>query len=134
VKRIELSIEQKRILLESLLNGNFLEKKSKINIYYFLRFVSLTEGEWLPRGRKFNKKSEFDFVNSFFKIDYSEGSVADLLKFTCNHCVELGLVEKLKTNGFYDRVIFTSLGSRILAYMEQDIQMKRERIQIPLQL
>jgi hypothetical protein len=134
VKRIELSVEQKRVLIESLLNGNFYEKKSKINIYYFLKFVSLTQGEWLPRSRHFNKSSEYEFVNSFFKMDYTEGSVADLLRFTCNHCVELGLVEKVKTIGFYDRVVFTSLGSRVLAYMEQDIQMKRERVQIPLQI
>ncbi|MDR0927928.1 MAG: hypothetical protein LBO69_09245 [Ignavibacteria bacterium] len=134
LKRINLSVEQKRILLESLLNGNFYEKKCKINIYYFLKFIALTDGEWLPRGRAFQKKSEFDFVNSFFKMDYTEGTVADVLRFSCNHCEELELTEKVKTSGFYDRVIFTSLGSRILQHLESDIQHKRERIQIPLQI
>jgi hypothetical protein len=67
-------------------------------------------------------------------MDYSEGSVADLLRFTCNHCIELELIEKIKTTSFYDRVVFTSLGARVLAYMEQDIQAKREKIQIPLQI
>jgi len=132
--RYDLSLEQKRILLESLLNGNFHEKKSKVNIYYFLKFISLTEGEWLPRGRTFDSKSKFEFVNSFFKMTYREGVAADLLKFTCNHCIELDLVEKIKTRGFYDRVRLTSVGSRILSYLDFDIHLKRERIQIPLQL
>lgn len=132
--RYDLSIEQKRILIESLLNGNFHEKKSKVNIYYFLKFVSLTEGEWLPRGRAFDSKSKFEFVNSFFKMNYREGVAADLLKFTCNHCIELDLVEKIKTRGFYDRVRLTSLGSRVLSYLDFDIHLKRERVQIPLQI
>ena len=132
--RYDLSVEQKRVLIESLLNGNFHEKKSKVNIYYFLKFISLTEGEWLPRGRRFDSKSKFEFVNSFFRMDYREGVASDLLKFTCNHCVELELVEKIKTRGFYDRVRLTTLGSRVLNYLDFDINLKRERIQIPLQL
>jgi hypothetical protein len=134
IKRIDLSLEQKRIMIASLLNGNFYEKKSKINIYYFLKFVSFTEGDWLPKGRKFDTQAKYEFINNFFRMDYSEGSVADLLRFTCNQCEELGLVEKIKTSGFYDRVIFSSLGSRVLSFLELDIQLKREKIQIPLQL
>jgi len=132
--RYELSLEQKRILIESLLNGNFYEKKSKVNIYYFLKFVSLTEGEWIPRGRTFDTKSKLEFVNNFFKMDWREGVASDLLKFTCNHCVELDLVEKIKTKGFYDRVKLTSFGSRVLNYLDFDINTKREKIQIPLQI
>lgn len=133
-RRIELSIEQKRILIESLLNGNFFEKKSKVNLYYFLKFVSLTDGEWIPRGRSLNDKAKLEFINSFLKMSYSEGSVCDLLCFTCNHCEELELVERIKTNGEFDRAVFTSLGSRVLNYLEMDINFKREKIQIPLQL
>lgn len=134
VKKIDLSIEQKRILIQSLLNGNFYEKKSKTNIFYFLKFVATTEGEWIPRRRSFDDKAKLDFINSFLKMHYTEGTVADWLKFTCNHCVELGLVEKIKTQGFYDSVILTTLGSRVLNFLEFDIQHKRERVQIPLQI
>lgn len=133
-RRIQLSIEQRRILIESLLNGNFYEKKSKINLYYFLKFVSLTEGEWIPRNRNLNDKAKLEFINSFLKMNYSEGTVCDLLCFTCNHCEELGLVDRIKTNGQFDRAVFTSLGSRVLNYLEMDINFKREKIQIPLQL
>jgi len=134
VKRIELSLEQKRVLLESLLNGNFYKKKSKINLYYFLKFISITEGDWIPRGRKFDDKAKFDFVNSFLKTNYTEGVVADLLKFSCNHCIELGLVEKIRTQGYYDRAILTNLGSRVLNLLDMDLNLKREKIQIPLNL
>lgn len=134
VKRIELSIEQKRILIQSLLNGNFYEKKSKINIFYFLQFLSLTEGEWIPRGRHFDDIAKLDFINQFLRTNYTEGTVANWLSFTCNHCIELGLVEKIKTKGFYDRALLTSLGSRVLSFLEFDIHHKREQIQIPLQL
>jgi len=44
LKRIDLSLEQKRVLLESLMNGNIGNLKGKANILYFLRFVHLTEG------------------------------------------------------------------------------------------
>jgi hypothetical protein len=134
VKKIDLSIEQKRILIQSLLNGNFYEKKSKINIFYFLKFVSLTEGEWIPKSRNFDSQAKLDFINNFLKMNYSKGTAADWLQFTCNHCVELGLVEKIKTKGFYDSVVLTSFGSRVLSFLEFDIQHKREQIQIPLQL
>ena len=67
-------------------------------------------------------------------MNYSEGTVADWLQFTCNHCVELGLVDKIKTKGFYDSVVLTSFGSRVLSFLEFEIQLKRERIQIPLQI
>lgn len=133
-RRIQLSLEQQRILIESLLNGNFYEKKSKVNLYYFLKFISLTDGEWIPRGRSLNDKAKHEFINSFLKMSYTEGTACDLLNFTCNHCEELGLVDRIKTNGPFDRAIFTSLGSRVINYLEMDINFKREKIQIPLQL
>lgn len=134
IKRIDLSLEQRRVLLESLLNGNFYEKKSKINLYYFLKFTALTDGEWIPRNRFISDKAKIDFVNSFFRMNYTEGSLADLLCFTCNHCEELGLVERMKTATQFDRAVITSLGSRVLNYLELDIHLKREKIQIPFQL
>lgn len=133
VKRIELSIEQKRILLESLMNGNIGKKKGKVNIFYFLRFVHLTEGIWVPRGRNLDKQ-KVDFTNSFLGTDYSQGTISNWLNFICTHCQELGLVERIKTNSENDRAILTSLGSRVLGFIEMDLHLKRERTQIPLQI
>jgi hypothetical protein len=67
-------------------------------------------------------------------MNYSEGTVCDFLCFTCNHCEELGLIDRIKTSGQFDRAVFTSLGSRVLNYLEMDINFKREKIQIPLQV
>lgn len=133
VKKIELSIEQKRILIESLMNGNIGEKKGKVNILYFLRFVHLTEGVWIPRGRNLDEQ-KVEFSNSFLGTNYSKGTISNWLNFVCNHSEELGLVERIKTNTVYDRAVISTLGSRVLGFIEMDLHLKRERTQIPLQL
>ncbi|MDR2127163.1 MAG: hypothetical protein LBP63_10075 [Prevotellaceae bacterium] len=133
LKRINLSLEQKRILLESLMNGNIGELKGKANLLYFLRFVHLTEGVWIPRGRKMDKQ-KLDFANSFLSTNYSEITLCNWLNFICTHAGELELVERIKTDTEYDRATLTSLGSRVLGFIEMDLHLKRERAQIPLQL
>jgi hypothetical protein len=133
LKRINLSLEQKRILLESLMNGNIGDLKGKANLLYFLRFVHLTEGIWVPRGRKMDKQ-KLDFANSFLSTDYSEITLCNWLNFICTHAEELELVERVKTKTEYDRATLTSLGSRVLGFIEMDLHLKRERTQIPLQL
>lgn len=133
VKRIDLSLEQKRILLESLMNGKIGNLKGKVNLLYFLRFIHLTEGVWIPRGRKLDKQKK-DFANSFLGTDYTENTLSNWLNFVCTHSEELGLVERIKTRTEYDRATLTSLGSRILGFIEMDLHLKRERTQIPLQI
>lgn len=133
VKRIDLSIEQKRILLESLMNGNIGDLKGKVNLLYFLRFVHLTEGIWVPRSRLLDKQ-KLEFANSFLGTNYSQITLCNWLNFICTHSQELGLVERIKTNTEYDRAILTSLGSRVLGFIEMDLHLKRERAQIPLQI
>lgn len=128
-----LSIEQKRILLETMTNGNF--TKSKINIYYFLRFVHLTNGEWITKSGTKEDKEKLKFINYLFGKDYRWATVKDLISFTCNQCEELGLVERvIIKNSEFDRCIFTSLGSRLLGYLELHLHLKREKYQIPLDI
>ena len=133
VKKIDLSIEQQRILIESLINGNIGEKKGKVNILYFLRFLHLTEGTWIPRGRNLDQ-DKIEFANSFLGTNYTKITLSNWLNFVCKHCEELGLVERIKTEQKYDRAILTSLGSRVLGFIEMDLHLKREKIQIPLQI
>lgn len=129
----DLSTEQKRVLLESLVNGNF--TKSKVNLYYFLRFVHLSDGSWLPRTGTPEDQSRSQFINFMFGKTYKWSTICKFLLFTCNQCEELELVEKMKLNtGQYDRVMLTSLGSRILGYLELYLHLRREQIQIPLQV
>ena len=133
VKRIDLSVEQKRILIESLINGNIGEKKGKVNILYFLRFLHLTEGTWIPRGRYLDKE-KIEFANAFLGTNYSQITLSNWLNFVCTHCQELDLIERIKTEQKYDRAILTTLGSRVLGFIEMDLHLKREKIQIPLQV
>lgn len=64
----DLSTEQKRVLLEILTNGVF--TKSKVNIYYFLRFVHLTNGDWLPKSGTPEDKEKLKFINLLFGKSY----------------------------------------------------------------
>jgi len=129
----DLSMEQRRILLEVLTNGKF--TKCKINIYYFLRFVHLTNGEWLPRPGAREDKDKLEFLNFLFSKSYRWNSASELLSFTCNQCEELDLVSKVKTRSQgFDKVIMMHLGSRVLGFLELYLHLKREQIQIPLSI
>lgn len=129
----DLSNEQKRILLEVLTNGSF--TKCKVNIYYFLRFVHLTNGEWLPRPGLHEDREKLEFLNFLFGKSYRWNSVAELLSFTCNWCEELNLASRVKEKrAAFDRVLLTQLGSRVLGFLELYLHLKREHIQIPLSI
>jgi hypothetical protein len=133
-----LSVEQRRILLEVLTNGRI--TPCKANIYYFLRFVYLTEGVWIPHSNAPEPESLQDSAYGYWQLAtalfgkrYAWRTLTDFLAFTCNQCEEIGLVERVKLQGDSDRAILTPLGSRVLGLMEIDLHLKRERIHIPLQ-
>ncbi len=131
-----LSAEQKRILLEVLTNG--IIRPCKANVYYFLRFVHITEGAWVPKPTAPEPQageeahSYWYLATALFGKNYAWRTLTDFLAFTCNQCEELGLVDRLRLRGNYDRVVLTSLGSRVLGLVELDLHIKRERLQIPL--
>jgi hypothetical protein len=128
-----LTMSQKRLLIEILLNGNF--TKIKVNIFHFLRFVHLTEGNWLPKNSAKLTKAEQQFLNNMFRASYNSRTLKDIVQQTCTFCEELGFLEKLPMqNQVYDKVVFTSLGSRAYNYFEQLLNVERERYQIPLQI
>ena len=55
-----LTNEQKKVLLKVLTNSNW--TPHKVNVYWFLRFIEITNGEWLPNVKEFNE-SKLDIVN-----------------------------------------------------------------------
>jgi hypothetical protein len=127
-----LTIGQQRLLLEILLNGNF--TKLKVNIFHFLRFVHLTEGSWLIRSSSKLSKSECQYLNDVFRASYNSRTLKDLVLQTCTFCAELGLVKKLPSpDQVYDRLMFTTVGSRVYNYFESLLHVERERHQIPAQ-
>lgn len=129
----DLSTGQKRVLLEILTNGAF--TKSKVNIYYFLRFLHLTNGDWLPKSGTPADPEKLRFINFLLGKNYRWNTASELLRFTCNQCEELELVERMRLPKLlYDRAVLTTLGSRVLGYLELYLHLKREQLQIPLQI
>jgi hypothetical protein len=130
---LKLSVEQKRVLIESLLNGNF--TKSKVNIFYFLRYVHITEGAMIPKMGATMAPEELTYINNVLKSSYNERTLKELIRQTCNYCVELGFMHRYNNLGSqYDHVVLTPLGSRVLGFIELYLHLKREQYQIPLQI
>jgi len=128
-----ISHSQRRVLLESLTNGRF--TKSKVNIYYLLRFIHITNGEWIPKEHSDMGAERNAYLNNFLGTNYKPKSLRRLIRFTFNQCVELGLVEGIETarNEPTFKAFLTTLGSRVLGFLELYLHLKREQLQIPLQ-
>lgn len=124
---------QRRVLLEALTNGRF--TKSKVNIYYLLRFIHITNGEWIPKENSDMGTERNAYLNNFLNTSYKPKSLRRLVRFTFNQCAELGLVEGIETarNEPTFKAFLTSLGSRVLGFLELYLHLKREQLQIPLQ-
>jgi hypothetical protein len=128
-----LNLEQKRILIEILLNGTL--TKLKTNIFHFLRFIYFTEGEWMPKMSTKITSWQKMYINNILNSTYSARTLKELIQQLCNYCVELELVERIVNKKCpYDKLILTSLGSRVIGYFDLFLHLKREQIQIPLQV
>jgi hypothetical protein len=128
-----INMEQKRILVEILLNGNL--TKLKTNVFHFLRFIYFTEGEWMPKMSTKITSWQKMYINNILNSSYSARTLKELMQQLCNYCVELELVERIVNKECqYDKLLLTSLGSRVIGYFDLFLHLKRERIQIPLQV
>jgi len=124
---IDLNNEQKRLLLKILTNGNW--TVHKVNIYWLLRFIEVTNGEWIPNSKDFAQE-KLDLVNGLFGVSYKIRTMYELLNFICNFCMELGLVERVKSNGKYDRIYLTPLGIEVNNILSLDLQVKKSRLNL----
>jgi len=124
---IPLINEQKRLLLRILTNGNW--TVHKVNIYWFLRFIEVTNGEWIPNFKDFAQE-KLDLLNGLFGVSYNKRTMYELLNFTCNFCMELELVDRIKTNGKYDRIYLTPLGVEVNNIFSLDLQCKKSRLNL----
>lgn len=70
VSSINLTNEQKRLLLKVLTNGNWDNKIHKVNIYWFMRFLEVTQGNWLPKQNKFDQE-KLDIARGVFNVSYN---------------------------------------------------------------
>ena len=124
---IDLMNEQKRMLLRILTNGNW--TVHKINIYRFLRFIEVTNGQWIPNVKDFAQE-KLDLVNGLFGVSYKKRTMYELLNFTYNFCSELELVERIKSGGRYDRIYLTPLGVEVNNIISLDLQAKKSRLNL----
>lgn len=124
---IDLMNEQKRLLLKILTNGNW--TVHKVNIYWFLRFIEVINGAWIPNYKDFARE-KLDLVNGLFGVYYKKRTMYELLNFTYNFCAELGLVDRIKSSGRYDRVYLTPLGIEVNNIFSLDLQAKKSRLNL----
>lgn len=124
---IDLTNEQKKILLRVLTNGNW--TPHKVNIYWFLRFMEVTNGKWLPNCKDFDI-TKLDLINGLFGVNYKSRTMYEFLNFACNWCIELGLVDRIKSISNYDRLYLTPLGIEINNIFSLDLQIKKSRLNL----
>jgi hypothetical protein len=124
---LDLTNEQKRLLLRILTNGNW--TVHKVDIYWFLRFIEVTDGEWIPNVREFAQE-KLDLVNGLFGVSYKSRTMFELLNWNYNYCEELGLVERIKTDTKYDRIYLTPLGVEVNNIFSLDLQVKKSRLNL----
>ncbi len=124
---VNLTNEQKKTLLRIITNGNW--TAHKVNIYWFLRFLEVTNGEWIPNVKEFDKP-KLDLINGLFGVSYKSRTMYEFLNFACNWCLELGLVERVSTNARYDKIYFTPLGIEINNIFSYDLQLKKSRLNL----
>jgi len=123
----DLTNEQKKVLLKILTNSNW--TPHKVNIYWFLRFVEVTEGEWLPNIKAFDD-SKLEVINGLFGVNYKSRTMYEFLNFACNWCIELGLVDKIRTGSKYDRIFLTPLGVEVNNIFSMDLHIKKSRMNL----
>ncbi|MDI9336952.1 MAG: hypothetical protein QM539_00855 [Alphaproteobacteria bacterium] len=126
---INLSNEQKRLLLKIITNGNWENKIHKVNIYWFLRFIEITRGNWFPKQDRFDQ-DKLDIARGIFDVSYNERTMYEFLNWCSNYCLELGLIERIKSTTNYDQVFLTPLGVEINNIFSLDLILKKSRMNL----
>ncbi|MCC7430337.1 hypothetical protein IT568_05805 [bacterium] len=129
VSAVNLTNEQKRLLLKILTNGNWDDKIHKVNIYWFLRFIEITQGSWLPKKHIF-EQDKLDIARGLFNVSYNSRTMSEFLTWCFNYCLELGLNEKIKSTTDYDQVFLTPLGVEVNNIFSLDLTLKKSRMNL----
>ncbi len=129
VSSVVLTNQQKRLLLKILTNGNWEDKYHKINIYWFLRFIEITDGSWLPLHFPFDQ-NKLEIARGLFKVTYKHRTMKEFLNWCYNYCEELGLVERIKSSSDYDCLVLTPLGIDVNNIFSMDLSLKKSRMNL----
>ncbi len=76
------------------------------------------------------EKHKLDLVNGLFNVSYLLRTMYEFLNFACNWCIELGLVDRIKTSTNYDKIYLTALGIEINTSFSLDLQLKKRRLNL----
>lgn len=129
ISSVDLTNEQKRLLLQILTNGNWENKVHKVNIYWFFSFIEITSGAWLPKRQNFDS-AKLKLVNGLFNVSYKTRTMQEFLTWCSNYCVELGLIEKIKSTSDYDQILLTPLGVEVNNIFSYDLTLKKSRMNL----
>jgi hypothetical protein len=94
-----------------------------------LRFLEVTNGSWLPKKHNFDK-SKLEIANGLFNVSYKSRTMQEFLTWCSNYCIELGLIEKVKSTSTYDQVVLTPLGVEINNLFSLDLTLKKTRLNL----
>jgi hypothetical protein len=130
VSSIDLTNEQKRLLLKILTNGNWDNKVHKINIYWFLRFIEVTNGDWFPKNEHGFDSDKLEIVKSLFRVTYKPKTMQQFLNWCANYCGELGLAGRIVSTKNYDRLFLTPLGVEVNNIFSMDLLLKKSRMNL----
>ena len=100
-----------------------------MNIYWFLRFIEVTNGSWLPKNHEFEPQ-KLEIARGLFNVSYKSRTMQEFLTWCSNYCLELGLIETIKSTSDYDQIILTPLGIEINNIFSLDLTLKRTRLNL----
>jgi hypothetical protein len=129
VSSVSLTNEQKRLLLKILTNGNWENRIHKINIYWFMRFIEVTNGNWYPKTHTFDN-GKLDIARGLFGVSYKPTTMQQFLNWCVNYCEELGLVGRILSTKDYDRLFLTPLGIEVNNIFSMDLLLKKSRMNL----
>ncbi len=129
IASIDLTNEQKRLLLKILTNGVWEDKIHKMNLYWFMRFIEVTDGNWLPKTYPFDN-DKLEIARGLFKVSYNHRTMKEFLTWCSNYCEELGLIERIKSTSAYDKILLTPLGIEVNNIFSMDLTLKKSRMNL----
>ena len=91
--------------------------------------MEVNSGEWIPNNMEFEIE-KLNLLNNLFGVNYKSRTMFEFLNFACNWCIELDLMNRIKTDTYYDRIYLTPLGIEINNIFSLDLQIKKSRLNL----
>ena len=83
----------------------------------------------MPKKHYFDR-DKLEIAKGLFRVSYASRTMQEFLNWCCNYCIELGLVEKIKSTSEYDEIYLTPLGIEVNNIFSMDLQIKKSRMNL----